>query len=445
MKRSKAIKPQQCIIGIILLALVTCSLIQTAFGAPEIQSEWKIVVTAQSANSQTHEAANIFAPFEEVRLIANVTNKNLPQPGIDVSFLVEGPLNLTQKVTQIRNIKSDTQGVASFIFRIPISNQSENQVTGTWQVFASAATLIQSIKGNLTFEVKWPVEIKSVNLVNPEGNQSSFTTETENITAQLSLENINFKPLVVNVTGKITDASNSSISEFKIENVTVSNNASIQIEEKFEFTSEITAGEAIAEFNVYSGNYKDRNIQVAETKKTTFLINITNPENHTTPTNQTKRDIAVIAAGISAKELFTGESLNVTFTVLNKGNETETFLVSLNSDKCQIGNLTVMLQALEQKDFSYLWETANVEAGTYTITVEAERLPGENSFEDNQFKAGTVVLSYPPAFPQTTTLFISLLVISGIFTATLLFLFLKRTNERHSRDSKLLVNLKSSP
>jgi hypothetical protein len=246
--------------------------------------------------------------------------------------------------------------------------------------------------------------------------------------------------MTVNLTGNIKDASNKSVSQFTIENVTVPNNSSAKIEKMFNISSEMTSGQATVELNVYSGYYKERKIQVAETKWTSFTLTFSNntisnatdpntpPDNNQT-TNQKIRDIAVIGANISTTRLYTGEPLKVNMVLENKGNETETFLVTVNYNEGKISNETVTLITQTQKSLNCTWDTTDIDSGTYVITVKAERLPGEVSFENNEFRAGTVTLDYPLAFPDSVNLFIILIAISAIFTVTLALFFLRRRKD----------------
>jgi hypothetical protein len=190
------------------------------------------------------------------------------------------------------------------------------------------------------------------------------------------------------------------------------NETDIQVEQEFEIPAEATLGEVTAECNVYSGNYNETEIQVAETKTATFTI--------------INRDVAVTAAHLSTNELYAGDPLNVTMKVANKGNDTETLHIQIINDLGSIGNLTTVLAPLTDADLTYTWDTSDVDAGTYTITVQVAKLPGEIELGDNEITAGRVTIDYPPIYPQTTNLFVLLLAITGIFTVSLLLMFLRK-------------------
>jgi hypothetical protein len=122
--------------------------------------------------------------------------------------------------------------------------------------------------------------------------------------------------------------------------------------------------------------------------------------------------------------------------VANKGNDTETLHILISNDLGSIGNLTTALAPLTDRDLTYAWDTSDVAAGTYTIMVQIAKLSGEIELGNNEITAGTVTVNYPPIYPQTTSLFALLLVITGIFTVSLLLMFLRK--QRKPAKSPLL-------
>jgi hypothetical protein len=292
-----------------------------------------------------------------------------------------------------------------------MNNQTENVVLGTWQVFSAAATTAESVQGNLTFEVKYPVEINKISFLNEEGKEQNKFLK-ENIRVQVTLKNIHMQSRTVNVTVDFEDSYHASIGQIKIQNVSLENDTDIQVEQEFEIPADAALGETTAECNVYSGSYNETEIQVAETKTATFTI--------------INRDVAVTEAHLSTNKLYTGSPLKVMMTVSNKGNDTETLHIQISNNLGSIGNLTTVLAPLTDQDLSYTWDTSDVAAGTYTITVQVAKLPGETELGDNEITAGTVIVGYPPVNPQTTNLFVLLLAVTGIFTVSLLLMFLRK-------------------
>jgi hypothetical protein len=394
-------------------------------------SPWAMELFSRHVGNVTEQiqTSNVFAPFEEVQLYANVSYGNAPVSNLGVSFEVRGPLNSSRPTILIRSARTDTNGTATITFRIPMNNQTENMILGTWQVFSAAATATEPIQGNLTFEVKYHVEINKISFLNAEGDEQNRFSK-DNIRVQLTLKNIDLQSRAVNVTADLKDSSHASIGQIKIQNENLKNDTNTQVEQEFEIPTEAALGEATVECNVYSGGYGETEIQVAETKTATFTI--------------INRDVAVTAAYLSTDKLYAGNPLNVTMKVANKGNDTETLHILISNDLGSIGNLTTALAPLTDEDLTYDWDTLDAAAGTYTITVQIAKLPGEIELGNNEITAGTVTIDYPPIYPQTTSLFVLLLTITGIFTISLLLMFLRKQRNLAQKPISGAPKLKAS-
>ncbi len=413
----------KCLIGILLLSLVACYLMPIV-GA-ETQTDWNLNLNVQKTDTQEKES--FFSPFDQLMLTANLTAKNQPQANTIVSFLIEGPLNKTNQITQVRNIKTNADGIAELTFRLPME-QKDTQVVGTWKVSASAQTLTEkAVTSNTTFNVQWAIEISDIQFINTE--ETPTNTSLNELTAQISLKNLDSHSRNLNITGNIKDLNNNSIAEFGIENFMLANNSTDTINKKIQIPKETLAGEATAEFNVYSGRYQNTDIQVAETKKTPLTITA-NSNNQTDNQTSQNRDIAVLSANVSTKRATIGEKIDITTTIANKGEKTETFMLTVNSNEGQISNMTTTLEASTQKDLTLTWDTTNNDKGTYAITIQLDHLQGETNLDDNQMTAGTVTLDYPAIFPQATSLFVLVLVFAGILTFTTLLFFVKKARSK---------------
>jgi hypothetical protein len=371
----------------------------------------------------TNQTGNVFAPFEEVQLTANVSYGDAPLAGASVSFEVSGPLNSSSPMVLFRSATADEEGIATISFRIPMHNQTERPVLGTWKVFSSTTAFGDKLQGNLTFEVKWPVEISKIRFLDSEGKEQTRLTK-ENVILQLTLNNTDLQPRDVNVTIDFRDYSKNSTVQMEIQNVPLDGNETV-LERELRISPEAAFGEAVVECNAYSGNYGNVTVQVAETKTATFTI--------------LNRDVAVTAARLSATEIYTGDPLSIIMSVTNKGSETETLIIQISHGQTWIGNLTTVLAPLKTAELTHSWDTSNVVSGTYEITVQVAKLPGETEVGDNQITAGTVTINYPPINPQTTSMFVLLLVITGLLTFTSLLMFLRK--QRKTRDSHASVKI----
>lgn len=111
--------------------------------------------------------------------------------------------------------------------------------------------------------------------------------------------------------------------------------------------------------------------------------------------NQMNRDVAILNVTVSKTEVYVGWPLNITVTVKNKGNETETFYVTTyysNNQTYLIGNQTIInLLPDAQINLIFTWNTTGVSpCHNYTLSAEASPVPYEINLTDNTFTDGTV-------------------------------------------------------
>lgn len=103
------------------------------------------------------------------------------------------------------------------------------------------------------------------------------------------------------------------------------------------------------------------------------------------------RDVAVTNIALSRTWTYQGWSVNVTVTVKNKGNVTETFDIKTFYDSSLIGTITVNnLLPDEERDVIFEWDTTGITEGNYTIKAEAATVPYEMNTSDNTLIDGQV-------------------------------------------------------
>lgn len=112
-------------------------------------------------------------------------------------------------------------------------------------------------------------------------------------------------------------------------------------------------------------------------------------------------DVTVEDIAVSSLAVVSGETVSVNVTLLNQGNATESFDVTLYYDSMVIGTQTVSnLLADRSKTLTFEWRTAHVAAGDYVLTAVADIVDGETTTLDNSFSfAAITVTDPPPAFP----------------------------------------------
>jgi hypothetical protein len=98
------------------------------------------------------------------------------------------------------------------------------------------------------------------------------------------------------------------------------------------------------------------------------------------------RDVAILNVVPSRAWAYPGWPINVTVTVKNKGNISETFNVYAYYDTTVIGFKTVTaLAPNEVRDVIIEWDTTGVPEGNYTLKAVADTVPYEYNTADNTF------------------------------------------------------------
>jgi plastocyanin len=105
-------------------------------------------------------------------------------------------------------------------------------------------------------------------------------------------------------------------------------------------------------------------------------------------------DIAVTSATPSQTQAAVGSTLSIDVTVENEGNVPETFNATVFYDDTPIETKTdISLGAGLSTVLTYTWNTTGMNAGTYTLKVQATTVPGETETSDNTLVNGQVILS----------------------------------------------------
>jgi len=103
------------------------------------------------------------------------------------------------------------------------------------------------------------------------------------------------------------------------------------------------------------------------------------------------RDVAVTDIIPSRTWAYEGTPINITVTVKNKGNVSETFDLTLYYDSNIIETKTVTdLPSGEEKNVTFTWDTTGIPEGNYTISAEASYVPYEFDPTDNSLTDGTI-------------------------------------------------------
>jgi archaellum component FlaG (FlaF/FlaG flagellin family) len=103
------------------------------------------------------------------------------------------------------------------------------------------------------------------------------------------------------------------------------------------------------------------------------------------------RDVAVTNLTSSHTWAYAGWTVNITVTVKNLGNVSETFDVTAFYGNNTIGTITVAnLLPNEERTLTFVWNTTNVEEGTYVLSAEASYVPYEFNLTNNYCEDDTI-------------------------------------------------------
>lgn len=109
-------------------------------------------------------------------------------------------------------------------------------------------------------------------------------------------------------------------------------------------------------------------------------------------------DVAVTDIAVSSLTVAAGGTVSINVTVLNKGNVTESFDVTLYYDSTVMETRTVSdLISDRSRTVVFEWETRHVAVGDYVLTALASAVDGETSTLNNSFSFAAVKVTEPPA------------------------------------------------
>ena len=127
--------------------------------------------------------------------------------------------------------------------------------------------------------------------------------------------------------------------------------------------------------------------------------------------NMLVHNIAVVNVVPEETTVQQNQTIQINVTVVNDGNNNETFNLTLCYDSTEVGFQTLTLNSSELRVLTFEWNTTGVPYGNYTLSAYASTVPEEVNTQDNIY-----IVEYPviviPEFPFT----IALLVAFSIFT-----------------------------
>jgi len=108
-------------------------------------------------------------------------------------------------------------------------------------------------------------------------------------------------------------------------------------------------------------------------------------------------DVAVTQVSAERATAESGSSLKIDTTVENQGFYEETFNLTLLANSTIVQTATTTLANQSEEILTFTWNTAGFPLGNYTISAQAEAIPGETDLTDNLMINGNVQVRKAPS------------------------------------------------
>lgn len=298
MTHQKSSKPSKQISHIMLILFLSFAMIQTisvACAQSTSGNQWKLNLSIENSHNV---GTSTFSPFDQVQLYANVTYGNAVQPDILVYFNITGPQDSSNSNIISRIETTNASGNAGFTFRLPIQNENESSLIGTWHVLATIQTTNGTIfEQTASFTTGWNLGITSINLLNVQGQNQSVFSPGDAVRVQLTINNTG-QPQTANVTLNMLDSMGNIVNKTQILNSQIDKSSanSTQLQTDFQVPSNATAGKMAIDTGVFSGSYQNISLPVAESRIVYFTIG-SNTTITPTPTSTSPSPTATPTSG----------------------------------------------------------------------------------------------------------------------------------------------------
>jgi len=326
-----------------------------------------------------NESSDSFQPQEEVILYALVTYNDAPVQSKYVAFQVNrpSPPTVLDPIVLIRASMTNESGIASISFRIPTPVENEEEkVIGEWVAIATVDIAGVTVIDTLTFNVDYGVKITDITILNSKLTPQTAFLRQETVVFSITAENTGMTSKIATVSIDVEDSAKIPIIHIELNGLILNSG-----ENKIQASSQVPINSKIGEATVWvvahTASPNSGGVPYSPPTSTTFMI-IT-------------RDIAITSISLSTNIIKIGDSVNIIAHVKNKGNETESFYVSIfyNQTLLMKKYITALLPSMEI-DVEFSWKTLGVQEGTYIITGVADPVDGEIETHDNTLKDGAI-------------------------------------------------------
>jgi hypothetical protein len=323
-----------------------------------------------------NKSSDAFEPQELVVLRALATYNGDPQCNMLVAFQVNGPLNAFQNISAVGVATTDVSGIGEFSFRIPMPcANAEETVFGRWIAIATADIAGQAVIDMMTFQVGWIIRITELTTLSSQLKLRSVFSRQDLIVFNMTVENIALTDKWAVIKVDVEDARKNPIIHVQMEKTLFPpGKSNVQASSEIPLSAE--TGLANASAAPFTAALESGGRPYSPSVFTTFTI--------------AEKDIAITGIKLSASSIFQGEALGIEVTVLNKGNQSETFDLAIYYDSAPIETRNIVeLPPIVEEAFNFTWNTDSITPSSYRISASAP-LPEDANPSDNTFIDGIV-------------------------------------------------------
>ena len=333
-----------------------------------------------------NQSSDAFEPQELVILYANVTYNEYPIANKLVAFQVNNPANAFQNITIVGVSSTNQSGIAQFSFRIPWPSENAEQIVfGEWSAIATVDIAEQVVVDTLIFQVGWIIKITNIATLNAKFEPQAKFLRGDLIVFDLTVENIAFIPKSGTIIIDVQDANSYPIIYVEMDNL-VFQPGENHVRASSQIPITATIGEAKVLAAVYTAPPKIGGVLFSPAALSQFEI-------ISAPVPVEKHDIAITSVSASPLIAYIGNPIEITVEIINLGDFSETFDVSICYDIFKIATRKVWsLDSGLNITMSFMWDTSSTSEGNYTIWALADFVPGEVNVANNVFVNGNVTL-----------------------------------------------------
>ncbi len=159
------------------------------------------------------------------------------------------------------------------------------------------------------------------------------------------------------------------------------------------------------------------------------VLNVTDDEGLWNAKTQTVivsvHNIAITDLTATPTTVKTGQQVSISITVVNRGNFTENFDVTIYYDSTTIDTISItnLLQGATNTT-TIAWDTADITPGAYTLKANTSIITGESDTSDNIFIGGTVTISAQDQPTPINFLYVAIPIVIVLIAAVVIY-FLK--------------------